>query len=98
MQRNESGEKCFEVAATEIKIKNEKEIFVEKAATKIFFEEHYISHPSVKIKYLISEKTLCLIAEDKGRSTGPFYNSYHQVQIYSPKLDVVLKENKIIIN
>ena len=98
VQMNSSGGKYFEISSNEIIIKNQKEFFANQAATKIYFEENFIYHPSVEIKYLDLEKTMIANAVIKGQSQGPFYDEYHQVNIYAPRLDVKFNEKEIIIN
>ena len=98
IQTNESGKKHFEIFSKKINVKNQKGIFANDAVSKIFFEEDFIYHPSVRIKYSPKEKTINLTAESDGRPTGPFYDAYHQVLIYSPRIDVKFDEKEIIIN
>ena len=41
-----------------------------------------IIHPSVSLRYLKDKKQLSLIKKDEGLSKGPFYDSYHDVDMY----------------
>ncbi len=98
VQMNSSKKKYFEFTSPTIMVKSKHEVFAKKCNTKIFFDENFIHHPSAQIKYLSLNKTMSLIAESDGRPSGPFYDSYHQVHIYSPRMDVMFNEKDIIIN
>ena len=98
IQMNSSKKKYFEFTSPIIMIKDKHEVYAKKCNTKIFFDENFIHHPSAKIKYSSQDKTMSMIAESDGRPSGPFYDSYHQVHIYSPSMDVMFNEKEIVIN
>ena len=98
IQYTSMGEKCFEIFSNKIKMETPKAVIAKQAAIKVFFDEHFIAHPSAQIKYSASKKTLSLTAETINQSSVPFYDSYHQVLIYSPILDVLLEKKEIIFN
>lgn len=51
-------------------------------AVTIRLEGDSISHPSVSLRFLKDKKQLSLIKKDEGMSKAPFYNTYHQLDMY----------------
>lgn len=52
------------------------------AAVTIFFEKDSIYHPGVSFKYIVKDRELALIRGEVGRSSSPYFDSYHQVDMY----------------
>jgi len=45
-----------------------------------------IFHPSVTLRFMRDKKTLTLIKRDEGLSKGPFYDTYHKLDMYFEEL------------
>ena len=52
------------------------------ASITIFFEEDSIYHPGVTFKYIVADRELALIRGEEGKSKSPYFDSYHQVDMY----------------
>lgn len=51
-------------------------------AVRIALEKDSIHHQSVSLRFLKDKKQLSLIKKDEGLSKAPFYNTYHQLDMY----------------
>lgn len=63
----------------------------------IYFEEDSIYHPSVQLRYINATKEVSIIRDREGLSASPFFNSFHELDMYfealywnmnEPKLDI----------
>jgi hypothetical protein len=54
----------------------------DKASVTIFFELDSIYHPGVTFKYIVNDRELALIRGEEGKSKSPYFNSYHQIDMY----------------
>ncbi|MCB0805286.1 MAG: hypothetical protein KDC05_05765 [Bacteroidales bacterium] len=53
------------------------------ATATIHFEEDSVFHPGVKLNYVADIRELSLIRAGEGSSKSPFYDSFHNLDIYS---------------
>lgn len=51
-------------------------------AVRIILDKDSIHHQSVSLRFLRDKKQLSLIKKDEGLSKGPFYNTYHKLDMY----------------
>lgn len=54
----------------------------EDVAVTVMLDKDSIYHPSVGLRFLRDKKQLTLIKRDEGLSKGPFYDTYHQLDMY----------------
>ena len=54
----------------------------ENVAVSIVLSEDSIYHPSVKFRFAKDKKQITLVRGEEGLSKGPFYNSYHDLDMY----------------
>jgi hypothetical protein len=52
------------------------------AAVQIRLDKDSLYHPSVSLRFMKDKKQLSLIKKEEGLSKSPFYNTYHQVDMY----------------
>ncbi len=62
---------------------------------KIYYKEDSIYHPGVQLKYLIAKKELSLFGNDEGISKSPYFDSYHQIDMYFDELNWDLGDSLI---
>ena len=55
----------------------------EKSKIKIYVEQDSITHPGIQFKYVNKNGKVTIIRGGSGISDSPFYNSYHQLDMYS---------------
>lgn len=55
-------------------------------AVTVMLDKDSIYHPSVTLRFLREKKELTLIKPDEGLSKGPFYDTYHQLDMYFESL------------
>jgi len=67
-------------------------IFSKNASVSIYHEEDSIFHPRLQMKYIDSEKELTLIRGDEGLSLSPYFDSYHELEMYFEALNWKLNE------
>jgi hypothetical protein len=70
----------MEIASRSFIIRHER-ISSENASVTMRFAGDSIFHPGIGMKYMSKERDLTLLF-DETKSRGPFYNSYHNVDIY----------------
>ncbi len=58
----------------------------QKAETVFYLEKDSIYHPGMRFRYLKEENEIQLFSEDDGDDMIPFFDAYHQLDIYSPAL------------
>lgn len=54
----------------------------DNAAVTIFHDKDSIYHPGVTFKYIVKDRELALIRGEEGKSKSPYFDSYHQVDMY----------------
>ena len=54
----------------------------DNAAVKILFEGDSIFHPGLSFKYIVNDRELALIRGEDGKSKSPYYDSFHQLDMY----------------
>src|SRR5205085_12616390 len=52
------------------------------ASVTIFFEKDSIYHPGVTFKYIVKDRELALIRGEEGKSRSPYFDSFHQIDMY----------------
>ncbi len=58
----------------------------QKAETVFYIEKDSLFHPGLRFRYLVETNEIQLFSEDDGKDMIPFFDSYHQLDIYSPAL------------
>jgi hypothetical protein len=54
----------------------------DNAAVKIIFGEDSVYHPGITFKYIVKDRELALIRGEEGKSKSPYFDSYHQLDMY----------------
>ncbi|CAN5504147.1 hypothetical protein BH11BAC2_BH11BAC2_10190 [soil metagenome] len=74
--------KPFLVATARSFVVRPERIISDNAAIAIYFDSDSISHPSLQFKYTSKEKEVSLIRNREGGVSMPFFNSFHQMDMY----------------
>jgi hypothetical protein len=74
--------KPFLIAYSKGFIIREDKITSDNAAIKIMFEGDSIFHPGVSFKYIVRDRELALIRGEDGKSKSPYFDSFHQLDMY----------------
>ena len=98
VQYDNSGQKLFYLISQSFTFKGNNQIVGQDTETMVYFGQDHIYHPSATIKYFAKEKTLSISLGKEGRSLSPFYDSFHKMNIYTSKIDVLLEEGTFAIN
>lgn len=61
---------------------NTSEISAQKTIVNFYIENDSINHPGIDFKYTDKDKKLTLIRGGDGIGLSPFYNSYHQLEMF----------------
>ena len=61
-------------------------VSAERVAVRIRLDGDSIFHPSVNLRFLRDQRLLSLIKTDEGVSKGPFYDTFHQLDMYFEQL------------
>lgn len=75
-------------------IRKEK-ITSDNAAVKIVFGEDSIYHPGLSFKYIVNDREIALIRGEEGKSLSPYFDSFHQLDMYFDALYWKLDEPQI---
>jgi hypothetical protein len=51
-------------------------------SVRILLDKDSIHHPSTSLRFMRDKKTLSLIKKDEGLSKGPFYDTFHKLDMY----------------
>jgi len=54
----------------------------DNASVNIFHEKDSIYHPGVSFKYIVADRELALIRGEEGHSKSPYYDSFHELDMY----------------
>ncbi|QQR87081.1 MAG: hypothetical protein IPJ76_02315 [Flavobacteriales bacterium] len=65
----------------------QEKISSDDVGVKITLDKDSIFHPSVSLKFIKDKKQLTLIKKDEGLSKGPYYDTYHELDMYFETLD-----------
>lgn len=60
----------------------EGKIVSNRAAVSLYFKGDSIYHPGLNMKYTNEDKMLTLYRSGRGQANSPFYDSYHQIDLY----------------
>ena len=65
------------------------------SSVTIFWEGDSIYHPGLEMTYTEKDKTLSLFRNQEGLALSPFFNSYHQIDMYVEEIKWKMDEAKI---
>ncbi len=65
---------------------DEEKIETTDAQVSFYFERDSLFHPDIHVKYTSEDKLMMLFNDAGGAEMPPFFNSYHQLIIYSEAL------------
>lgn len=92
--------KLFLKASSKGFVVRKDKITSDNAAITIYFEDDSIYHPGVSFKYIVKDRELALIRGEEGKSKSPYFDSFHQVDMYFDalywKIDEPLMNMKMI--
>lgn len=54
----------------------------DNATVTIYFEKDSIFHPSLTFKYIVKDREIALIRAEDGKSKSPYFDSYHQIDMF----------------
>lgn len=54
----------------------------DNASVNIYFEDDSIYHPGVAFKYIVKDREVALIRGEEGKSKSPYFDSFHQIDMY----------------
>ncbi|MCX6292316.1 MAG: hypothetical protein NT126_11210 [Bacteroidetes bacterium] len=72
----------FLVAASKGFVVRKDKITSDHASVTIFFEKDSVYQPGLELKYIVNERELALVRGEDGKSKSPYYDSYHEVDMY----------------
>jgi hypothetical protein len=58
----------------------------EDVTVAVFLDRDSISHPSVSLRFIADKKQLAFIKREDGLSRGPFYDNYHELDMFFEEL------------
>ncbi|HEY9115575.1 MAG TPA: hypothetical protein VIN10_12825 [Bacteroidales bacterium] len=64
----------------------ENQIESAKAEVTFFFDNDSLYHPGLRFRYKSESHEILLFSKEEGSNLVPFFDSYHQLDIYSPAL------------
>lgn len=95
---NGQNEMVFKGRSAVFNIRKGERISGAQVEAVLFYGKDTIYHPSVNLKYDMVTKKLNLYRGERGSDRGPFYDSYHKVNIDTDKLDWDIDAGQITIN
>lgn len=82
-----AGAKTFVISKDKISAAN--------AAVTIYLEADSIYHPSIQLKYIDATKEVSFLRDKSGLSNSPYYNSFHNLDMYFEAFYWNMKDPKI---
>ena len=76
----------FGIARSELFTLDEEKLESQKAEVVFYFEKDSLYHPGLRLKYNAENSEMQLLSDQQGADMIPFFDSYHQLDIYSPGL------------
>ncbi|GAB4143197.1 MAG: hypothetical protein Fur0041_18290 [Bacteroidia bacterium] len=92
-----NGKNFLYAASTSFAITKEK-VTSNNTQIKFFFDQDSIVHPLVDFKYFIDSSRVVLYRSEEGASQAPYYNSFHQVDMYVEQIVWRTNEQQILIS
>ena len=90
----------FLVAGSKSFVVRKDRITSESASVTIYFEKDSVYEPGLDLKYIVAERELALIRGGEGKNQSPYFDSYHQIDMYFDalywKIDEPIMEMKMI--
>lgn len=87
--------KAFLVAASKGFVVRQDRITSDNAAVTLHWEKDSVFHPGLEFKYITEDRELALIRGGNGRSSGPYFDSWHQLDMYFDALYWKIDEPQI---
>jgi hypothetical protein len=94
---NKQGDLKFRAKAENFVVRRGERLAAQSANIVLYFGQDSIFHPSVNLKFDMQNQELNLFRGQRGSDRNPFFDSYHQVNIDSDKLDWYLARDSIIL-
>jgi len=66
-----------------------------RASALIYIENDSIYHPSIQVRYNLSNNELIMSRGEEGLSQSPFFNTYHRLDMYNEAIYWKLNEEKM---
>jgi hypothetical protein len=82
MLKFKRDKKLFLLATAKSFIIRTDRISSEKATTTIYWENDSIYHPGMQFKFIFKDKEVSMIRDNQGMARTPFFNSFHQLDMY----------------
>lgn len=87
-----NGKPFISFKSTEFAIAPDKFVAA-RASAIIFLENDSIFHPSVQVRYNLSNNELFMMRSEEGLGQSPFFNTYHQLDMYTEAIYWKLNED-----
>ncbi len=98
VKNSKTGKIAMRTYSEQFLIKEDiRRIVSEGTETSLYFGKDSIYHPSSNIRFEIDEKTLTIERGDRGSDRNPFFDSYHQINLDTDRLDWALETDSIVI-
>jgi len=78
--------KNFGKARSELFRLEEDKLESQKAEIVFYFDKDSLYHPGLRLRYNAETSQMQLLSDEQGADLVPFFDSYHQLDIYSPGL------------
>ena len=87
--------KKFVSTASKTYIIKKDRILSQRSSVTVFWENDSIYHPGLQMTYMDNKKVLSLYRDREGLARSPFFNSYHQIDMYVEEMNWKMDEPKI---
>ena len=90
-----NGQQFIKVSSERISITG-KRVLGSDASVKIIFANDSITHPGLNLIYNLEDRRLDLISDEKGISSSPYVNTYHDLDMRFQQLRWNIDDDKIV--
>lgn len=89
------NDKYFITAASKTFFISQEKLTSDNASIVMIVEEDTISHPGLILNYIIKDKHLTLIRNEEGLSKTPYFNTFHELDMYFEELSWKMDEPRM---
>ncbi len=93
--RFKRNDKYFIIAGSKTFVVSKDKLTSENASIMMFLDADTVFHPGLNLNYIIKDNRLSLFRSEEGLSKTPYFNSFHELDMYFEELNWKMDEPKL---
>lgn len=95
--KNTQGKKIITLRSETFSLLKGNRVVSNSCESLVYFEKDSIYHPNVEARYIIPKRTIRLSLDGQDKSNTPFFDSYHQMELYAQVIEWNIDEKNLEI-